>query len=55
MPILFAEDTNLFSTGTELKEMIRQVNEEMAKIYAWVNASRLSLNIDKTNFMLFTP
>ena len=35
--------------------MIRQVNEEMAKIYAWVNANRLSLNIDKTNFMLFTP
>ena len=35
--------------------MIRQVNEKMAKIYAWVNANKLSLNIDKTNFMLFTP
>ena len=55
MPILFADDTNLFCTGTELKEMIRQVNEEMAKIYACVNDNRLSLNIDKTNFMLFTP
>ena len=56
MPILFADDTNFFfCTGTELKEMIRQVNEEMAKIYGWVNANRLSLNIDKTNFMLFTP
>ena len=31
--------------------MIRQVNEEMAKIYAWVNANRLSLNIDRTNVM----
>ena len=50
MPILFADDTNLFCTGTELKEMIRQVNDEMAKIYA----NRVSLNIDKTNFMLFT-
>ena len=50
----FADDTYVFCTGTELKEMIRQVNEEMAKIYAWVNANRLSLNIDKTNFMLFT-
>ena len=36
MPILFADDTNLFCTGTELKEMIQQVNEEMAKIYAWL-------------------
>ena len=35
--------------------MIRQVNEELAKIYAWVNANKLSLNIDKTNFMLFMP
>ena len=25
------------------------------KLYAWVNANKLSLNIDKTNFMLFMP
>ena len=30
------------------------MNEEIAKIYAWVDANKLSLNIDKTNFMLFT-
>ena len=35
--------------------MIRQVNEELAKSYVWVNANKLSLNIDKTNFMLFMP
>ena len=35
--------------------MIPQINEEMVKIYAWVNANKLSLNIDKTNFMLFMP
>ena len=55
MPILFADDTNLFCTGTDLKESIRLVNEEISKIYDWVNANKLSLNIDKTNFMLFTP
>ena len=27
----------------------------MVKIYAWVNANKLSLNINKTNFMLFMP
>ena len=53
MPILFANDTNLSCTGTELKAMIRQINEEMAKIYAWVNANKLSLKIHKTNFMMF--
>ena len=55
MPILFADDTDLFCTGTDLKDMIRQINEEMVKIYAWVYANKLSLNIDKTNFMLFMP
>ena len=51
MPILFADDTNLFCTGTDVKDMIRQINEEMAKIYA----NKLSLNIDKSNFMMFMP
>ena len=55
MPILFADDTNLFCIGTDLKEIIRLVNEEISKIYDWVNANKFSLNIDKTNFMLFTP
>ena len=35
--------------------MIRQVNEELANSYAWVNANKSSLNIDKTNFMLCMP
>ena len=55
MPILFADDINLFCTGTDLKEITRLVHEEISNIYDWVNANKLSLNIDKTNFMLFTP
>ena len=55
MPILFADDTNLFCTGSDVKDMIRQINEEITKIYAWVNANKLSLNSDKTNFMMFMP
>ena len=27
----------------------------MAEIYAWVNANKLSLNIDKTNLIMFMP
>ena len=55
MPILFADDTNLFCTGKDLKDLSHKINEEIAKIYGWVNANKLSLNIDKTNFMLFAP
>ena len=47
MPILFAADTNLLCTGKDLKDLSHQINEEIAKIYTWVNANELSLNIDR--------
>ena len=58
---VFSADTfcwwyqSFFCTGTDLKDMIRQINEDMVKIHAWVDGNKLSLNIDKTNFMLFMP
>ena len=55
MPILFAGDTNRFATGYNLNDIISQINKEIDNVYAWVKANKLSLNIDKTNFMLFTP
>ena len=55
MPILFADDKNIFCNGKDLEALSHKAKEEIAKIYAWVNANKLSLNIDKTNFMLHTP
>ena len=55
MPILFADDTNLFASGYNLNDIVSEINKEIANIYAWVKANKLSLNIDKTNVMLFTP
>ena len=55
MPILFADDTNLFCTSPNLKDIVYQINQEIRMIYLWVKANKLSLNIDKTYFMLFTP
>ena len=55
MPILFANDTNFFCNGPNLDELIEKNNEEMKLIYKWVSVNKLSLNIEKTNFMLFTP
>ena len=54
MPILFADDRNLFYTGPNLSDLVCQINQEIKTIYSWVKANKLSLNIDKTNFMLFT-
>ena len=55
VPILFADDTILFCTGKILSDIVSQINKEIGKIYSWVKANKLSLNIEKTDLMLFTP
>ena len=53
--IMFADDSNLFMSGPDIKSLSKQVNEELKKIVEWLRANRLSLNIKKTNFMIFPP
>ena len=55
MPILFADDTNLFCTNDKLDILVNEINVELVKVLTWVRVNKLSLNIEKTNFMLFTP
>ena len=55
MPILFADDTNLFCTNDKLDILISEINVELVNIHTWVRVNKLSVNIEKTNFMLFTP
>ena len=51
--ILYADDSNMFIQGKNLSSMISVVNNEMEKIVKWTNSNKLSLNIDKTFFMIF--
>ena len=53
-PILFADDTNLFSSGTDLDIMECIINEELTHISEWLKVNKLSLNIKKTQYMVFT-
>ena len=53
MPILFADDTNIFLSGKSLCEMIITMNNELQKISDWLKANRLSLNVKKTHYMVF--
>ena len=55
MPILFADDTNLFCTNDKFDILVNEINVELVKIYRWVRVNKPSLNIEKTDFMLFTP
>lgn len=50
---MFADDTNLFFTGNNLSELENNVNCELVKISHWFKLNKLSLNIQKTNYILF--
>ena len=54
LPILFADDTNIFSTGKNLNELRESLNEDLVNIEEWLRCNRLSLNVLKTNYMIFT-
>jgi hypothetical protein len=51
--ILFADDSNLFVEGNNLIEAANSLNLELPKLVDWPRANRLSLNIKKTNYMVF--
>lgn len=53
--ILFADDTNLFFSHKNSAHLFNVINEEIIKFSGWLNANKLSLNLDKTKFMIFRP
>ena len=50
---LFADDTNLLYADKKLRELENKVNTERIKIYDCLVASKLSLNIKKSNLVIF--
>ena len=52
---LFADDTNLLYANKNLKSLESTVNNELSEVYAWLIANKLSLNIKKSNFVIFRP
>ena len=54
LPIVFADDTNVFLEGTNIDHMCALMNKELEKLCNWLHANKLSLNVEKTQFILFT-
>ena len=52
--ILFADDTNLFCNGSDLEALETNINQELAKISKWLKTNKLSLNVKKTHYMVFS-
>ena len=52
---LFADDTNIYYEGDTLEKIELVINKELKKLRNWLIVNRLSLNIAKTNFVVFHP
>ena len=50
---LLAVDTNIYYELSDLLNVQKILNWELCKVRKWLEANRLALNIDKTNFVLF--
>ena len=51
--VLFADDTNIFCSSTSLHDLQYTINRELDTLFVWLSVNRLSLNLGKTNYMLF--
>ncbi len=50
----FADDTTVFISGPNLNELNNTMNSELNKLFVWLNENKLSLNVDKTKYMVFS-
>ena len=53
MPILFADDAHLFSSGKDIRTLENNINNELLNISLWLKVNKLSLSIKKTHYMVF--
>ncbi len=51
----FADDTNLLFSNKKPQRIIKILNKELSLLYEWLCANRLSLNVTKTEFLVFAP
>ena len=52
---LFADDTNLFITAQNIDDLFYIANKAINDIYIWTVCNKLTVNLKKSNFILFKP
>ena len=51
--ILFADDTSVFIDGHSYAEGIEILNNELLKVSNWLMANKLTINLEKSHYMIF--
>ena len=52
-PILFADDTNVVLSHKNYPELINKANIELSNLSDWLVSNRLTINVQKTNYIRF--
>ena len=52
--LLFADDSNIFYSHHDPQLLLNTLNTELLIVADWIKSNKLSLNLDKTNYMLFS-
>ena len=50
---LFADDTNIYFGSDDIEKLTKKINKELVKVKKWLDCNKLSLNVNKTNFVMF--
>ena len=49
----FADDTSVFLEGNNLNSLSTIINEELSKLSIWLASNKLTLNIEKSHYVIF--
>ena len=52
---LFADDANFFYENKSLQILQNRINSELINVHTWLSANKLSLNMEKSNVIIFHP
>ena len=52
--VLFADDTCLYASHSDLYSLIDSFNRELVTVNSWLKANKLSLNITKSTYIIFS-
>jgi len=53
--VSFADDTTIFASGNNLKFLYKKVNADLMNLSKWFDSNSLTLNVEKSKYILFRP
>ena len=52
--VLFADDTTIFFSEKYMAKLYSETNRELNKLFTWLSVNKLSINIKKTYYIVFS-